>query len=1514
MPGVHFDCDKLLHPFQNDPGTSQRARVMDALLGGPAKIDGRSMAGLLQFFVQLAPNIVYYDKQLNPAVWTPFFQKSLPFLLAGMTDFTTTTIDSKLALYARLFKTKPSGSGLQLNLFYTYYNLIRQLNNWSCQLAGSQLPIETTINKLIKTKLRQPVLQFIGIVNAAVKGYGVKKVDFGPLLKNPAWGLDQTDLYAMDTAFKKAGVGHRKRMMALQREAEALVPAFTAALGILAAEAPGNIQHSLLPLAAGLKQRHQPHLALIFVFLQLFLQLQTDINGFRKEHLDFFYTNVLRLAPQPAVPDKANLIVYLQNQVKSFALNKGDKIKDGKDNNKADILFALDDTIAVNLTQATDIRTLFCNNKTAYDQTWTEGVYMAPGATMADGVSIPFKNAPMNYPTLGAQFSKYVPPGGTAPQPYPGARIGFLLASDVLLLNEGTRHVHIRLFCKIEDNPCGTAEDYPAFVSASALYPFVVDQLQHAYVEITEELIRKAQQQGVDDTICGDIRTHFLKDRCHHSLCGSNITYYKDSRVIRWHHWEHWLATQLYSASVIAVLDQLFLKIYPFTINFSGAKGWIAPEKLDIDVNPPILGGNAFEIRIRATLGPDQAAVTFYSAKALGEDFNTSQPVVKIELNDKIKVDLDAAAVQQALGLTASGPHCCLDINPDFCGAKISLYQFFRNVTIGNTHIHVKVCGLKNFIVQNDDSLQNVNSPILPFGARPKVGSNFYIGCEEIFLKHWEHIYINLNWKDFPPDPPLPLPPGVDGPLSYYYMGYQDVFSNGVTDNLVDDNKFQMVLSVLQDGQWVPWQYDPDCKLANPLPPQVLLFTRRTGAAFCLDDINYDWQYKISRQNDFSPALPDPTEKFGYLGLKRLDVSTRQSFIRITMFCQDFQHDRYPFVLARQMSALGKLPDFVDGAVYYGITGPGQYQVIDIKQLFADVLYASQLANDTPFNTPPLSGGGGRVDNIAAALTFWTTHIHNIGNANTVIGNISTAYSNPLNIPPPPPGVSPGTFPDMNAALQKIFTLLGSYEQGILNTSVSKGVYIPHQPWTPTISNMSLDYEASADATQLSLIHLYPFTGTYEPMQVRLQPPIFPLLCDEGTLFVGLSGLVPGSNVNFLFQLAEATADSESASANVYYSYLAGNQWKSLRKGFEVLDDGTDGLTRTGILKLALPANMTNTNTIMPKGLFWIKAAVAQNVEGVSETFTIQTQAISATFINTSANDQLRMGKPLDAGSLSRLAVANSHIKSIGQPYPSFGGALPEAQGNFYLRVSELLHHKGRAIQKFDYERLVLQHFPVVYKAKCINHSFALDGERYKNDFPMAPGYVLLAVIPDLNQLAAGNSLQPKLPVSILEDIYTYLSGLISPFVRFRAMNPRYEKINFCIRVRLTKDRDQQFYQQQLAIDLAQFLAPWAVGQYDKLSFGQPVYRSDVVGFIENLDYIDYIVQLEMFSEFETAPPLHPHLVIYGKTPRSILIGGDIEVTALLPECDSWDEEHPCLMEGFKVRPCDINEKKEEAV
>ena len=63
------DCNNLLHPFQTDPGTSQHQRVADALLSDAPPVDGRKLADLLDYFVQLSRHVNYYDAPLQISDW-----------------------------------------------------------------------------------------------------------------------------------------------------------------------------------------------------------------------------------------------------------------------------------------------------------------------------------------------------------------------------------------------------------------------------------------------------------------------------------------------------------------------------------------------------------------------------------------------------------------------------------------------------------------------------------------------------------------------------------------------------------------------------------------------------------------------------------------------------------------------------------------------------------------------------------------------------------------------------------------------------------------------------------------------------------------------------------------------------------------------------------------------------------------------------------------------------------------------------------------------------------------------------------------------------------------------------------------------------------------------------------------------------------------------------------------------------------------------------------------------------
>lgn len=1589
-----FDCNNLIHPFQNDPGVSQQQRVMDDLLSASPKIDGRNIADLLHYFVQLSPHVNYYDEKLNVSDWQPFFQKSIPFTLAAIIKYDINAVTEKIDHYKKTFSRHPSKAGLQLLLHYVFQEVINRINGWHLQLKGSGLPVELVVEKLIKDKLREPLKKMICNNNIAVKYYCIKPVDFARLAANDVWNLDLSVENARENC-KPQGKSKRKRLISLRDQVVSLLPFFLDAIRIIAGTAAQSMEQSLFPLKEELQKNHTPHLALLFAFLKLFQHLQGDLNTYTKKHLDFFYKQVLKLKAREAVPDKAHIVFEIQKQLDKYLLKKGLLVKDGKDNNKSEIRFALDEEMIVNKAQVADKRTLFLNNQNAFEHTYVEGVYVAPNADKADGLIKDFKDTdPGSFATLGAKLSKYTDPEKSLAQPYPNARIGFILASPVLLMKEGKRTIDITIACGLKDDYCnkitiaetppsqncceestpgtpGTAtilqKKYPDFIDSPGFYNDIVAALNETYYYISEHLVVDAVKKGISKELEKKLRIFLIRERkvCY---CPEEIKQY--DAVIKKARWDIF-----YNAALPAertVLDELFKPRKALKLLFSGEQEWIEPTgALAITISPALAAGK-FLLQINVTLTPDQPAVGFYNKEKLKEDFNTTLPLVKIELDDKIKLVFTGNELEERIENKGDTDNCCL-LKASFSDMHtVSLYHFFRNVTILDklsnnppdaTRIDVSVCGLKNFVVQNDESVQDTNGLVYPFGTRPDIvdfsvvnptacitqafvndaapvisvkarnylqslitpangfkkviaknelelfldikdnsnnpvfnnadkiairalindktksyclhnqtGPNFYIGSGEVFCKKWNSVRVNLNWKDKPND------------FREYYNAYVVEDVNLQVFGLDQDN-FKIKVSVLQNGSWVDEVLNR--KLFDVVPPPAIPKLTPASPPPCAPDPFYN-QGILLKSSDF-PGQLNPAFVLTDTADAVFKSDTRKGFIKINLQEQDFLHKDYPFILARQMMALGKYPDSIlEGAVYrkdgntvivFRSLGKA---IVELKDEIFKSKDAAQVAKD-------------------------------------IVDALNTTFDAAIGFPPPPPvnSVSDGERDTLiplvhgsktlaDNALQKTIdtkdklavlqTFLGIFD--IFTGEIVKPltVLIPNEPWTPIIKNISLDYTATATIADIDLIHLYPFDGTYKAEKITLQPTLFPTYCDEGSLFIGLKDLEPGSNVNVLFQLAEATADSESDIEEVNWYYLDNNQWKLLRKGFEVLDDATDGLTTSGIVKFALPENMTKDNTILTKELHWIKASIPKNSKTVSETIGIYTQAVRATFTNEEGNDKLRLSQPLAAGAISKLNEADANVKKLSQPFDSFGGRVPEAEGHFYVRISELLRHKGRAIQKFDYERLVLEAFPQLFKVKCINHSFALNAHEYKNDFPIAPGYVLLAVIPDLNQLKAAQSFEPRVPVSMLDDIQEYCKKRSSAFVRFRAMNPRYEKVHFCLKVKLIAGKDENYYKEKLKQDLREFLAPWAIGEYDKLRFGQCVGRSEVIRFLETRDYVDYIIDLLMrhdddpwpdkTKEEELVSPVCP------KTPRSILIAGDIDVCIVGNDCEEWQKCH----------------------
>lgn len=426
-------------------------------------------------------------------------------------------------------------------------------------------------------------------------------------------------------------------------------------------------------------------------------------------------------------------------------------------------------------------------------------------------------------------------------------------------------------------------------------------------------------------------------------------------------------------------------------------------------------------------------------------------------------------------------------------------------------------------------------------------------------------------------------------------------------------------------------------------------------------------------------------------------------------------------------------------------------------------------------------------------------------------------------------------------------------------TGTTPGFPLPNEPYTPTISEISINYSAS---DELSLINnvlnksedSFNFKSVsyyhVEPFGVReIHPYLFkettfanllPRYNDEGTLYIGVSNFNPPGSLSVLFKVAEGSSNPNLPVQQVKWSILSNNEWINLPEN-RIIADGTIGLLTSGIIEFDLPKSMTINNTILPSGFVWLKAAVENNSAAICEMIEIHAQAATAVFVDLE-NDPKHYESALPAESITDFVNGIAGISEVSQPYASFGGRSIESDEAYYIRISERLRHKNRAVMIWDYERLVLEEFPKVYKVKCMNHTRFISSTDIKE---IVPGNVSLAVVANLRNQNAVNLLKPQSSLVLLERIRDFITQINPPCVELHVKNPIYEEILVKFNVRFHLGVDPGFHSRLLNDEIKGFLAPWAFDALD-ISFGGTIEASVILNFIEKRSYVDYVTCFEM--------------------------------------------------------------------
>jgi hypothetical protein len=790
---------------------------------------------------------------------------------------------------------------------------------------------------------------------------------------------------------------------------------------------------------------------------------------------------------------------------------------------------------------------------------------------------------------------------------------------------------------------------------------------------------------------------------------------------------------------------------------------------------------------------------------------------------------------------------------------------------VGNIDAAMSFDGVKDLLLENHEAILDNKKPFYPFTVVPKIGSSFYIGCNDLYYKEIEKLSLNIEWM---------LPDN----FSTYYEKYPPPY---------DANKFTASLNILIDKNW---------KKINDIP---------------LVDADTSEPKFRSVKIDFTRIKYSETGEQNQEVLK-FDTSKKDHTLKLKLNYPDFGHGVYPQLITSSVmekatskeTSLEKVKKRLHGS--FGIELPPDmddrsgslkvvvYDVLEMKRNdeearnmiikgLRDIIRQSIRLRETNDQNEDISAENANTEivtdyNLVNRIFSWFGISKRIDRDKDTVSDVTKGLTKKTHVEFISL-ISGEVNNTINKTVVKIVDRIlearraGNTEGStiaailneefkeaneILNDMIAKKIAIvlstneiPPPPYSPLINTISLSYLSTKkyESGDDQIFHITPF-GTAE-IDLSLSEEntlihsnqIFPKSLInianielQGILFIGIKDILPKQNLSLLIRLAEGIRVKDSKPPDVSWFYSRNNEWVELKED-HLISDSTYGLQTTGVIEFSIPADANNKSTLFNEVLYWLCAGVKKETDAFPYLVDVKAQATIVRFKDSTGNSQ-HLKLPLEAEKIKTLIDDIPRIKKVSQPLSSFNGKAGENERDYYTRVSERLRHKSRAIANWDFERLVLEEFPSLYKVKCINNY--VDGH-------FAVGHVTVVPIADLRNknYAGSNILIPKINYIDLKKIEDFLHSKSSPFARIHAINPKLEHVLISCKVKFNAGVDKGFYLQKLNDDLIDFLTPWATGDMDTVSFSAKIFASSIINFIDRQSYVNYVADLVMQQYIE---------------------------------------------------------------
>lgn len=376
-----------------------------------------------------------------------------------------------------------------------------------------------------------------------------------------------------------------------------------------------------------------------------------------------------------------------------------------------------------------------------------------------------------------------------------------------------------------------------------------------------------------------------------------------------------------------------------------------------------------------------------------------------------------------------------------------------------------------------------------------------------------------------------------------------------------------------------------------------------------------------------------------------------------------------------------------------------------------------------------------------------------------------------------------------------------------LNSKLKKPAPLPQTPYTPVLASVEADYVASQRISALGttplpdgteIRYLCPFG--MQPLHTLPQSAprhVLQRWPATGQLYIGLQGEAPQGSLSLMFMLRAESAREPLGRPmpDLRWQAWCGSDWLDL-EAHRVLLDSTEGLLRSGVIVLDLPAGLSADCPSLPSGTFWLRLLADERLPLLAGLQGVWTNGVIAQLQGPA------LPQPLAPLSIRAAQDAVPGLASVRQPWASFAERAAESPRDWVTRIAERLRHRGRAAMPWDYERLVLQHFPEVQRIKCIPASD-----------PRVHGRMTLVVVPALPAGVAPDGAEaPKLDAATLARIHRWLQERMPPGPSFLVRNASYERLQVRCSLRLRPGEPSGERLRQLNDALRGFLSPWREG------------------------------------------------------------------------------------------------------